>query len=61
MPRLQAPLRRPWRAAPAPVIVLLGSLTGASCESLYGSYSMDNPDNCVVNAALCPRRSRSVT
>lgn len=30
----------------------LVSLLG-SCESLYGQFGVDNPQNCVVNSALC--------
>jgi hypothetical protein len=27
--------------------------TTASCDSLFGSFVADNPDNCVRNAMLC--------
>src|SRR4051812_11052146 len=29
-------------------------LLTASCESLFGGFVADNPDNCVRNPALCP-------
>ncbi|MFT3754935.1 MAG: FG-GAP-like repeat-containing protein [Pseudoxanthomonas sp.] len=33
---------------------LLVGLASASCESLFGSYAVDNQDNCVLNVGLCP-------